>query len=100
MTTVPRTPGRDFAGVVVEGPANVIGKKVWGTGGLNGFNQDGSFAEWIIIPSNAIAEMPDNLSFSQAAACGVGFLTAKLMLDVVAPKEGEYVLVLGMYVPA
>jgi len=95
LTTLPRTPGRDFAGVVVEGPAEAIGKKIWGTGGLNGFTRDGSFAEWIVVPSHGLAEMPANLSFSQAAACGVGFLTAKLMLDLAAPKEGEYVLVLG-----
>ena len=28
----PRTPGRDFAGTVVDGPAHHIGKQVWGTG--------------------------------------------------------------------
>src|SRR5215470_9377245 len=42
MTTLPRTPGRDFAGVVVEGPKQSIGMKVWGTGGTYGFNKDGS----------------------------------------------------------
>src|SRR5215475_1101098 len=31
-TTLPRTPGRDFSGVVVEGPAEWIGAEVWGTG--------------------------------------------------------------------
>jgi len=34
FTTIPRTPGRDFAGVVVEGPNQSLGKKVWGTGAL------------------------------------------------------------------
>jgi NADPH:quinone reductase-like Zn-dependent oxidoreductase len=29
-TTTPRTPGRDFAGVVATGPS--AGKRVWGTG--------------------------------------------------------------------
>jgi NADPH:quinone reductase len=28
----PRTPGRDYSGVVVEGPADLIGKEVWGSG--------------------------------------------------------------------
>jgi NADPH:quinone reductase-like Zn-dependent oxidoreductase len=95
MTTLPRTPGRDFAGVVAQGPPEAIGKRVWGTGGLNGFSRDGAFAEWIVVPSTALAQMPGNLSFAQAAACGVGFLTAKLMLDLAAPGAGEHVLVLG-----
>ena len=30
---IPRIPGRDFAGVVVEGSSQNIGKKIWGTGG-------------------------------------------------------------------
>src|ERR1700712_650981 len=29
----PRTPGRDFAGVVLEGPAGLVGKQVFGSSG-------------------------------------------------------------------
>lgn len=36
-TTLPRIPGRDFAGVVVEGPQALIGQEVWGTGRELGF---------------------------------------------------------------
>ena len=36
-TTLPRIPGRDFAGVVKRGPADLVGKEVWGTGGDIGF---------------------------------------------------------------
>jgi NADPH:quinone reductase len=32
-TVLPRVPGRDFAGLVVDGPADWIGAEVWGTGG-------------------------------------------------------------------
>jgi NADPH2:quinone reductase len=32
LTTVPRTPGRDFAGVVEQGPSTLIGRLVFGTG--------------------------------------------------------------------
>src|ERR1700733_11909138 len=35
-TVLPRTPGRDFAGVVVSGPSEWEGAKVWGTGGDGG----------------------------------------------------------------
>lgn len=37
-TTLPRIPGRDFAGVVVEGPQALIGQEVWGTGRDLGFS--------------------------------------------------------------
>lgn len=94
-TTLPRTPGRDFAGTIVKGPPESIGKKVWGTGGTNGFDRDGSHAEYLVVPSDGVEEMPSNLSFAQAAACGVGFLTAGAMLDKAKPIKGDFVLVLG-----
>jgi len=37
QTTFPRTPGRDFAGVIEQGPADLIGRSVFGTGGDLGF---------------------------------------------------------------
>ena len=45
QTTLPRTPGRDFAGIVEAGPATWIGAEVWGTGGDTGFTRDGSHAD-------------------------------------------------------
>jgi NADPH:quinone reductase-like Zn-dependent oxidoreductase len=50
QTTLPRTPGRDFAGVVEAGPAEWIGASVWGTGGDTGFTRDGTHAEMIAVP--------------------------------------------------
>jgi len=75
-TTVPRTPGRDFAGIVVEGPADRINTDVWGGGGDIGFTRDGSHAEFVVIPAEAISPKPHNLTFEQAACVGVNFLTA------------------------
>src|SRR3979409_2507392 len=43
-TTVPRVPGRDFAGVVVKGPDELLGQPVYGSGGNLGFGRDGSHA--------------------------------------------------------
>lgn len=37
-TTLPRIPGRDFAGVVVQGPPALVGQEVWGTGRDLGFS--------------------------------------------------------------
>ena len=45
QTTLPRIPGRDYAGVVEAGPAEWIGAEVWGTGGDTGFTRDGTHAE-------------------------------------------------------
>ena len=42
QTTLPRIPGRDYAGVVEAGPAEWIGAEVWGAGGDVGFTRDGT----------------------------------------------------------
>src|SRR5208282_6386762 len=49
-TTLPRTPGRDFAGIVVEGPDALTGRAVFGSGGNLGFGRDGSHAESVVVP--------------------------------------------------
>ena len=72
----PRTPGRDFAGVVVEGPADLIGAEVWGTGGDVGISRNGSHAERLVLPRTAIARKPANLSMLEAGTVGVPFVTA------------------------
>ena len=50
QTTLPRIPGRDFAGVVEAGPAEWIGAEGWGTGGDVGFTRNGTHAELIAVP--------------------------------------------------
>jgi NADPH2:quinone reductase len=72
----PRTPGRDFAGVVVEGPTDLIGAEVWGTGGDVGISRNGSHAERLVLPRTAIARKPANLSMLEAGTVGVPFVTA------------------------
>ncbi len=95
-TTLPRTPGRDFAGTVVQGPSDLIGKAVWGTGGDIGFSRDGSHAEYLVLPRDAVSVRPNNLSAAEAASVGVGFLTAWVgLIDRAELKPGETVLVVG-----
>ncbi|CAG8610891.1 1115_t:CDS:2, partial [Paraglomus brasilianum] len=53
FTTTPRVPGRDFCGTVVDGPPEWMGKVVIGTGGKNGFIEDGSHAEYITAQPDA-----------------------------------------------
>jgi NADPH2:quinone reductase len=95
QTTLPRTPGRDFAGVVEAGPARWIGTEVWGTGGDTGFTRDGTHAELIAVPVASLRRRPDTLSFDQAAAVGVNYVAAWCGLEAAGLKEGETVLLIG-----
>jgi len=72
----PRTPGRDFAGVVIDGPRELVGREVWGTGGDVGISRNGSHAERLVLPRAAIVAKPANLSMLEAGTVGVPFLTA------------------------
>src|SRR6201994_965174 len=82
QTTLPRIPGRDYAGVVERGPAEWIGAAVWGTGGDTGFTRDGTHAELIAVPVTSLRRKPHNLSFDQAATVGVNYLAALCGLEV------------------
>ncbi|HZZ00560.1 MAG TPA: zinc-binding alcohol dehydrogenase family protein, partial [Candidatus Baltobacteraceae bacterium] len=95
--TLPRILGRDFAGVVVDGPADLIGKPMWGTGGGElGLTRDGAHAELIVMPANAIAPRPSHLSAEAASAIGTPALTAWLAIGELAKVQpGEYVIVSG-----
>ena len=95
-TILPRIPGRDFAGIVVDGPANLLGAEVWGTGGDVGFTRDGAHAEFIVVPVESVTPKPHSLSFEQAACVGVNFVTAYLGLVTRANLQpGETLLVTG-----
>jgi NADPH2:quinone reductase len=95
-TTLPRIPGRDFAGVVAKGPADWIGRTVFGTGGDLGFGRDGSHAEFMAIPQEAAVPVPRGLSPAQAAAIGLPYLTAATALGRAAQlRRGETILILG-----
>jgi len=72
----PRTPGRDFAGTVVDGPADWLGASVWGTGGDLGITRDGSHAKYILLPVDALSRKPESVSVPAAATVGVPFITA------------------------
>ncbi|WP_052402107.1 quinone oxidoreductase family protein [Muricoccus aerilatus] len=92
----PRTPGRDFAGRVVEGPAEMIGREVWGSGGDIGISRDGSHASLLALPPDAVFAKPKNLSMQQAAAIGVPFVTAEVgFREAGGVRAGQVVLVLG-----
>ncbi|MBY0405074.1 MAG: zinc-binding alcohol dehydrogenase family protein [Cyanobacteria bacterium] len=94
-TSLPRTPGRDFAGVVIQGPEAWLGKSVWGTGGDLGFSRDGTHAQYLLIPEAALAEKPNRLTMAEASAVGVNYMAAWLGLERVGLNENDIVAVIG-----
>ncbi len=96
QTTLPRVPGREFAGAVLKGPSDLLGREVFGTARDLGFTRDGSHAEILAVPSESLALKPSRIKFEEAAALGVACVTAwQSILVAGALKEGETVLILG-----
>lgn len=119
--SLPHVPGSDVAGEVVavgDGVTNVqVGDKVivnpnltcgeceWCRMGEDSMCQSfgifgakcwGGYAEYAKVPARNLIPMPSNLSFEQAAAFPLTFLTAWHMLITRAGlKAGERVLVIG-----
>src|SRR5712671_4045918 len=93
----PRTPGRDYAGIVIDGPADWIGREVFGSSGDIGIRRDGTHATHLAIEPDAVVEKPRNLSWDEAAGIGVPFVTAMEGLRRAGmPNKDETVLVLGV----
>lgn len=90
QTTLPRTPGRDFSGMIDES-----GTPVWGTGGELGYMRDGAHAEYVVLHRDAVRKKPAALSFEEAASIGTPFLTAWLCIAGADVKPSETVLVIG-----
>jgi NADPH:quinone reductase len=96
QTKLPRVPGRDFAGRVVSGDSHWRGKSVFGTGGDLGFGRDGSHAEFMAVPVEALVEIPPEFSDENAASIGVIYLAAfAAIVRTGEVKSGETVLVTG-----
>ncbi|MDR6624179.1 NADPH:quinone oxidoreductase family protein [Caulobacter segnis] len=91
---LPFTPGLDLSGEVValgEGVTSLaIGDAVVGGARLGGF------AEYAVLPAEALKPKPARLSFAEGAAHGAAYLTAYVALVRRARLEpGEWVLVHG-----
>ena len=95
-TTLPRIPGRDFAGIVVRGPERLMGREVFGTGGDVGFIRDGSHAQFIAVPVDGVTLKPASLSMESAGVEGVTFVAAWSAMVVAAEiARGETALIIG-----
>src|SRR6266704_3817062 len=93
----PRTPGRDYAGVVIDGPSGWIGRDVFGSSGDLGIRRDGTHATHLAVEADAVVEKPKNLSWDEAAGIGVPFVTAmEGFRRAGMPQAGDTVLVMGV----
>jgi NADPH:quinone reductase len=94
-TTLPRPPGRDFAGIVVKGNHHE-GEEVWSSAPNLGIVCDGSHAEYVAVPAETLSLKPHSLSMAQAAAIGVPYITAWASLMSGAQiQAGETILIAG-----
>ncbi|GAA3550328.1 NADPH:quinone oxidoreductase family protein [Nocardioides daeguensis] len=86
----PFTLGVDYAGVVVSGPGFEPGQRVVGVGGYGGAG------ELVAGPRQSIFALPDGVTFDEAVALPMNYLTALFALDERAGlRPGETVLVHG-----
>jgi NADPH2:quinone reductase len=94
-TTLPRTPGRDFAGVVVKGKQHE-GKEVWGSAPNLGIVRDGSHAEYVVAPAATLSIKAKSLTMAQAAAVGIPYVTAwASVVSAARIQPGEAILIIG-----
>lgn len=95
----PLTPGFDLAGSVVELGENVkhirIGDNVYGQAAVVR-KGTGAFAEYAVAQEDCIARMPDNLSFTDAAAVPLSACSAyQALVEHIKLKEGDKILIHG-----
>jgi len=86
-------PGWDLAGVVEQAAADRSGPSAGAR--VVGFVPSGAWTEAVAVPTNALAQLPDNVSFAQAATLPVAGLTALYALEQNGAALGRRVLVTG-----
>jgi NADPH:quinone reductase-like Zn-dependent oxidoreductase len=98
---LPAALGCDVSGVVVGcGPeaSGWMGRRVVcyvGADKSAHATDKGAFVEKVSIGADVVAELPDGMTFSQAATLPVGFFTAAFLLKAISPKQGGWVIVYG-----
>jgi alcohol dehydrogenase len=104
-TKMPRIPGGDVAGTVREVGEGVsedwVGKRVvlfprFPGGGVLGENGNGGLCEYIAVDARQLIEIPDGVTFREAAALPIAYGTSHRMLFTRGGlKKGEKILILG-----
>ncbi|CAA9466469.1 MAG: Oxidoreductase [uncultured Rubrobacteraceae bacterium] len=86
-------PGWDLAGTVERPAADGTGPQTGAR--VVGFLPSGAWAELAAVPINALAELPERVSFEQAATLPVAGLTALYTLEKGGGMLGRSVLITG-----
>lgn len=93
---MPLTLGNEIAGVVETVGSTVTafvpGDRVYARLPIH---QIGAFAEWVAVPSDALAMIPDRLSFIEAASVPLVALTAYQALELLDCRPGESLFISG-----
>ena len=93
---VPLVMGNELAGIVEKVGSSVtkfkIGDRVYGRMPLA---KIGAFAEYAAVAENALAIIPDYLSFDEAATVPLTALTAMQAFEIMKPKSGETIFISG-----
>ncbi|GAA3799239.1 zinc-binding dehydrogenase [Streptomyces coacervatus] len=86
-------PGKDIAGLVVQSAADGSGPS--GVTRVVGHPMEGGWAEYVAVPTDALAELADNVSVLQGAALPLAGLTALRLLRAAGPVLGRRILLTG-----
>lgn len=100
---------------MIEGPAHLLNKQVFGSGGRRGacntnratfickltairagWDEDGTHAQFVSVPETDVLPLPQGkLSIEQAAAIGVPYITAMSAVRAAEVAEGKSVFIIG-----
>ena len=86
-------PGWDLAGTVEQSAADGSGPQEGSR--VVGFLPSGAWAELVAVPTNALVELPEGVSFDEAATLPVAGLTALYALEKGGGLLGRKVLITG-----
>ncbi|WBO61939.1 zinc-binding dehydrogenase [Streptomyces camelliae] len=86
-------PGKDIAGLVVQPAADGSGPS--GITRVVGHPMSGGWAEYVAVPTSALAELPDSVSTLQGAALPLAGLTALRLLRTAGSVLGRRILLTG-----
>ncbi|MER7798282.1 NADP-dependent oxidoreductase [Microbacterium sp. NPDC096154] len=96
VSSYPVVPGFDFSGVVVASPFEAhplpAGTAVFGMAAVP--RASGAYAEYVVVPSSAVAAKPASLSHAEAAGVPLAALTAwQLVVETAHAHEGQRILI-------